>query len=185
MNDAELQEIFKGDYTYKPWPFKAIEENRRKRMTTEPDYLAQIAAKTVECPCALTYLSDRCHACKVFGPDMAISHSPSCQIQGCKGSGRVLDPRFDGLRETKCSHGGHALTEDECGVYLKGYTVVRDLAVLLDIILPWDGAYEAVLAVFSDKDLHRYAIEGRGDKFTEAAAKAVWEWLEREEKVAT
>jgi len=128
------------------------------------DYLAEIAAMTVECP----------HIRKH-------SYMGEAICADCKNSNRVLDHRFEGLRT---GHKGHiamsatGMDEAACEVYeCPGFTINRDLAVLLTCILPLDGAYEAVLSVLSNKELHRDMIKGKGDRFTEAASHAVYDWL--------
>ncbi len=53
VNITQLQEIYRGDYTYKPWPWKAIEDNRRKRKMLEKAcraYAQQYAqGKAIQC----------------------------------------------------------------------------------------------------------------------------------------
>ena len=97
--------------------------------------------------------------------------------------GPVLDSRFQSLRQwcelKECGH------DSDCVNYEgPGYTVNRDLAMLLWCIFPIDGAYNAVLKVMGDKELHRLSL-AKGGVFTEALAKAVCDWLEAEKKATT
>ena len=132
------------------------------------DYLAKIAAMTVECFDPY---------CREDGKDIG---APLRDCRRCRGTRRILDPRFDGLRITECSHGGHALTEDECGVYLTGYTINRDLEVLLEII---PTLCSDTFILMYGKDTATWAVAwqterlSRADIPLEAAAHAVYEWL--------
>ncbi|KKK73704.1 hypothetical protein LCGC14_2891160, partial [marine sediment metagenome] len=144
----------------------------------ETDYLAKIAARTVECPEYKGMICGSCCCCKPpFG-------------QTCVNEGRVLDPRFAELRiGCVCNKGywnpGASRPKVPCKhCQAKGYTINRDLGVLLECIFPIDGAYNAVLKVMGDKELHRLSL-AKGDVFTEALAKAVYEWQEAEKKVTT
>ncbi len=139
------------------------------------DYLAQIAEKTLPCPVTLTYPKDD-----------GSPHGPSCD---CRDTGHVLDPRFDGLREECLAcHCEEGHISDPCQKV--GYTVVRDLGVLLECArklsyhlgLYWD--YEDVEWRCTIKDPKGWVI-GYGHEPLEVAAKAVWKWLEAEEKVTT
>ncbi len=146
------------------------------------DYLAEIAARTVWC-LRLELLESEVD--EGFGDG-----NPEGPCSLCKGLEEVLDPRFEELREV-CylppSVHYHMEDDPELSVsswmegYIStacpGYNVNRDLAVLLGCILPIDGAYDAVLKVMGDKELHRLSL-AKGDVFTEAAAKVVYEWLE-------
>ena len=132
------------------------------------DYLAKIAAKTV---------------CE--GHD-SIGSMNKCITE--------LDPRFDKLRDYPCPHcGGEGAVYKNCeDCDDTGYTVVEDLGVLLgDVVqeLYWpdgDGVELTMLVGVKTKvqvgpEWHDMPwIEG--DTSLEAAAKAVWDWTEAQEK---
>ena len=138
----------------------------------ETDYLAKVAAKTVACDTRIQ--------------DMTIhmyhdEYSGGCP---CKGSGQVLDPRFERLRkECKRNHydyGDISHEEDGC----IGYTIVRDVGVLLDIIpakwillTPKSNSNDKYIFAIEDED-GRAGKEAGGDDMLEAVAAAVYQWLE-------
>ena len=149
------------------------------------DYLAKIAAWTVECPCATAYDKEICSACWEECR-MDNSHYELCVIPDCKGSGRVLDPRFDGLRGfLDCGHPYDVKTDTSlCRNYnCPGYTINRDFAVLLDIMIRRAPVvFEGVttgeyVQVFWGRELMQPPAGG-GPTSLEAAAHAVYEWLQ-------
>ncbi len=160
-------------------------------MTTERYYLAEIAAKTVWCP-RLELLESEVD--KGFGHG-----NPEGPCSLCKGLEEILDPRFEGLRDVhhKGNH-PHGWFQSCEMAKCPGYTLIRDLGVLLEIALTtirrlssiafyymeeeddFPKGFGVILDVggtLSDND------EELSDTPLESAAKAVWEWLEAEEKV--
>ncbi len=147
------------------------------------DYLAKIAAWTVECPnldCKGTgYITT------YGGYDGTVPTEGLCPV--CMNTGRVLDPRFEGLRQS-CTSGSHLYPVfiDDC----PGYTVNRNLGVLLDIMMPYgrigfQGIGERVRVrwfTWGPADPHQYSWANAPTSI-EAAAKAVYDWLEAEKKV--
>ncbi len=122
-------------------------------MDNKKDYLQLIAAKTAPA---------------------SEEHARECT---CRGEGLVLDSRFDGLRLHK-----HEISP-ACLSGCRGCSgVARDLGVLLEITLVLE-----IPLHLHPKDSKWGAHIGYGSTFDrnalEAAAKAVWEWLEAEEKV--
>ena len=148
------------------------------------DYLAEIAARTVWC-LRLELLESEVD--EGFGDG-----NPEGPCSLCKGLEEVLDPRFEGLRQS-CTSGSHLYPVfiDDC----PGYTVNRDLAVLLACARPLlygmmlvldsresrpDGWY-CVIEEKSSGICHTH--DGVYNTALKAAAKAVHEWLEAEKKV--
>lgn len=139
-------------------------------MTTETDHLALLAKKTVTaCSCTVR----------------GCSHTAWCL--GCKGSGRVLDPRFEKLRN-RCHEGAgsHLRHGKDC----PGYTVVRDLGVLLEIMLPQGSVcfreeHEEYHARYHLWGTRGTGINGRGSTSLEAAAQALYDWVEAQEQEVT
>ncbi len=132
-------------------------------MTTGPDYLALIAAKMVEC----------------IDPEYPLDmHTYACL--NCAGSGRVLDPRFGSLRMDNCG------CEDHKG-QPQGYTVNRDLAVLLKCLRDDNIAYKIRFHPDAGPPCVELGVGGRhwGYSVQDDFYQAVWEWLEQEEKVTT
>ncbi len=132
------------------------------------DYLALIAEKTVECP--------------DINPEFP-SDWHNRKWSSCKGLGRILDPRFDGLRLHK-----HEVTVS-CMKGCQGYSgVSSDLAVLLECArklsyhlgLYWDYEDAEWRCTIEDPDGWK---TGYGHEPLETVAKAVWEYLEQEGKV--
>ena len=118
------------------------------------DYLAEIAARTVECP-----------------------HLRGIQLTCfCKGSGRVLDPRFAGLRDV------HTKSACMCMSPCPGYTINRDLEELL-ACAPVDRAVSLYNMPAGGWACNVFGLHAEADTPLEAAAKAVYEWLEAEKKV--
>ncbi len=146
----------------------------------ETDYLALLAAKTVEC-----------HIC--LGTGILKFHYPDPEVRDytciiCKGSGRVLDPRFKRLRAEYCTHLTYG---PPCDCAELGYTVVRDLGVLLEVLvenkyrphLYFSGVlnkWECQLHVDKGWSEAKYA-----DTPLEAAAHAVYDWVETQEQEVT
>lgn len=148
------------------------------------DYLAKIAAKTVACPGGpsdFEYEKDKMLPCRTILPfprHFEGSWVDACP-GNCKGSARVLDPRFEGLRR-RCHEGR--------GFYLRhgkdcpGYTVIRDLGILLECIKPLNFVFlcgrprlKWGASIVSDG---HYGLSDDCKTPLEAATKAVWEWLE-------
>lgn len=138
-------------------------------MNNKKGYLQLIAAKTVECG-----------ACNGRGFRLEVvdlkTPMPDCDI--CKGSGRVLDPKFEGLRDY----------QDIDTVDLnKGYTVVRDLAVLLECLRDAKIKYKMIFHVINrgesdEETMVEVGVGGRhwGYGNHDDFCRAVWEYLERE-----
>ena len=147
------------------------------------DYLQLIATKTRECP--VTLKSDN-------RDDPASQHGDLCD---CKGSGRVLDPRFDGLRWDYMSVESYDDEEIEEGYFKHGdriYCTHRDLAVLQGVLqeLYWgDGDGLEMTLLIGIKVRAQIGPDWHGMPWfeantpLEAAAHAVWNWLEAQEKV--
>ena len=169
------------------------------------DYLVEIAAMTVECPC-LSYRwapggmraeEDTCVKC--WHSD---SHASNCLVVSCKDE-RVLDPRFKGLRkdcdvikhvpahshymvwpsENTLTYTDGGYTDPPAGPLCEGYTINRDLGVLLECIPgKWilltpransDAKY--ICAIESPN------VEANGDTTLETASHALHEWLQKQE----
>lgn len=172
------------------------------------DYLAEIAAMTVECP--------RCEGQGYWVrtgddpeyPDLPVNHD----CDHCKGIGRVLDLRFDGLRGECPGYaievgripnlnirftGEHA--EKKCACQGTGYTINRDLAGLMEIgpgifgrricyKFEWgymNNKWECDIGIPLISLEHWKSFSSAlADTPLEAAAEALYEWLEQE-KVTT
>ncbi|KKN86873.1 hypothetical protein LCGC14_0264350 [marine sediment metagenome] len=143
------------------------------------DYLANLAARTVECPDAST------HRC----PSSHDEHGAEAKCVTCEGSGRVLDPRFEGLRRkhTRQTHGiKMSILHGDCWktcetVGCPGYTVNRDLEVLLECTGKGVYLYPSLSGEGRRCDLLGTDIDITTEAtYLEAAAKAVYEWLEAE-----
>lgn len=132
-------------------------------MTT--DCLAKIAAKTVECP--------KCNG--VTGWDCT----------NCGDAGRVLDPRFKGLRkihgELMGNNTSHPVYDDDgncvdrvscTSVGCKSYTVNPDLAVLLECTPADYELVQDLMFHISESMAVRYSAK----QILEDAAQVVWEW---------
>ena len=135
-------------------------------MPTERDYLRDLAAKTVECPVTL----------KSENRDGSASqHGDLCD---CKGTERVLDPRFDKLRSY----------DDLDTVDLaRGYTVVSDLAVLLSIA-DTVGRGAGLLGHICGKLIGETCGPPNQSPLSPETIRAVaaevfWDWLEAQEEV--
>ncbi len=148
------------------------------------DYLAEIAARTVECSnldCKGTgYIT------KYGGYDGTVPTETLCAV--CMNTGRVLDPRFEGLRKP-CPASVHPnlnkvhdhTKQADC----QGYTVNRDLAMLLvcldtSVSIAHNQGRGWTVDVFAKGPYHG---TGRADTPLKAVAKAVYEWLEADKKV--
>ncbi len=136
----------------------------------ETDYLALLAKKTAEC-LHIGYVRETC--------------------RDCKGSGRVLDPRFEKLRKRRNDYPKYQGWFEFNGL---DYNVVRDLGVMLEIALQVvscaDGLnFELIDGKFKCEVWESYfghsLAEATDDTFLEAAAHAIYDWVEAQEQEVT
>lgn len=142
------------------------------------DHLALIAAKTVECPVSNCRISNV--AC------------------GCRGTLRILDPRFDGIREVhENKHllaGGNGYFVECYKINCLGYTLVQNLEVLETLAFEVFDL-EEILVSFRSESIdnpeyeHEYyevdfvgvqSSRGFGSTISEGIGDAFWAMLQLE-----
>ncbi len=186
MDNAMTVEFEKGWFLRQ---LESVKENSSRWSNNNmTDYLAEIAAWTVECSnldCKGTgYIT------KYGGLDGTVPTETLCAV--CMNTGRVLDPRFAELRiGCVCNKGywnpGASRPKVPCKhCQAKGYTINRDLGVLLECMKPVSITFlcskpKLKWGVHVIGDYHS-GISDDCDTGLEAAAKAVYEWLGAEKK---
>ena len=136
------------------------------------DHLAEIAAMTVECP-----------------------HRRGIQLTCfCRGSGRVLDPRFDGLRKMHSEFVHRIQTSIEASKRVScpeggcpGYTINADLGVFLKCLRGTKIAYKMIFHPDADPSCVEIGIGGHpwGYGVQDDIYQAAHEYLLQEQKVSS